>query len=216
MIDEYDPNIHSQKAMCIRMALEAGLSQEDAELACSTVPGRGMLEGDAEPTPRTECANQNFDVADIFPGLNFASERQVPTVPEVKKDCFGTEKSKTCKGDCKPTCLKAYLSTVYVNPAERDRMRIKTIVDLLEESKVVVARSDRREKDKKQEVIKIVDSYHVDELTGYVQKYVARGKTKEEAEYLAKTEYKEVHGRFTIGNPYGKLRDEILKEQGEK
>lgn len=62
--DPYDSGIHTEKSMCIRLALEAGLSREEAEEACCTIPDRPILEADAQNTE-----NMSVDVSKVFPHL---------------------------------------------------------------------------------------------------------------------------------------------------
>jgi hypothetical protein len=71
MIDPYDPKVHTEKSMCIRMALDAGLSQEDAEKCCSTCSDQSILEMDTKPSQ-----NMSVNVSDVFPNLKFAEDDQ--------------------------------------------------------------------------------------------------------------------------------------------
>jgi hypothetical protein len=72
MIDPYDPKVHTEKNMCLRLALDAGLSEAEAEQVCCTCPDTSILEMDT----KTNTQNVNVNVSDVFPNLKFAEDDQ--------------------------------------------------------------------------------------------------------------------------------------------
>jgi hypothetical protein len=228
MIEEYDPKIHTEKGMCLRLALDAGLSQEDAEKACCTCSDRSILEMDTNPSQ-----NMSVNVSDVFPNLKFAKDDE-PKIqgrqPEDFEKCILAvmQVRNVDETEAIRVCHVLFNDPMFRHAtAENDAWTIGRLLheySLQHDAQWAFCRE--RETQKKSDFAKAVDAemkklsasgskfrFMLDsELRSMAEKNVLLREEKRTREWAKEFVNNE---KMTVGCLYGKTKAQIIKEDSE-
>jgi len=229
MIDQYDPKVHTEKNMCLRLALDAGLSEAEAEQVCCTCPDTPILEMDTKPSQ-----NMSVNVSDVFPNLKFAEDDQ-PKIegrqPENFEKCIVTvmQVRNVDEPEATRVCHILFNDPMFRHAtAENDTW---TMGKLLHEYSLQHdpqwASYREHEAQKKSDFAKAVDA-EMKKLREFNQKFRVmidselrplaeknvlireETRTREWAKEFVDNE------KLTVGNLYGKTKAQIIKEDNEE
>lgn len=188
----------------VRDMMSSGYSREQSEdfVNTYTMPSE-LWEDNDEPEP--------LEAEEESRPCGVASD----SIPDVKKDCWATEKSIKCQGSCNPECYHAYFEESHKPQAQKDAERTAKTIAYLAESKA------QQKKDELQDLVEIGAAIQrgrderqekIDVLT---KKYVDQGVDQVTAEKDAEWDLKQIENAERVRNREIKMIWDSLPEYAQ-